>query len=220
MALAARMQRALERGALEDGISTQHGDHDEGGDAAAHLAAIDEVMRAAEREETWPRFINVLRARGPELRERMLRLVDSSAPTREREARARQRLLLARLADVGLGEEQQSLVDHAQYVMGSARGFSYLLDEYDPEELTLVPEAREHVLAGENAVWMYTFALVLLGRVASGLVEVDRPSTELAVTLAVEAARDAGAHWSTALELLDEILDQARPRNVQCNEDW
>ncbi len=168
-------------------------------------------MRAAEREETWPRFINVLRARGPELREHILRLVDSSAPTREREARARQRLLLARLADVGLGEEQQGLVDHAQYVMGSARGFSYLLDEYAPEELILLPEAREHVLAGENAVWMYTFALVLLGRVASGLVEAHRPSTELAVTLAVEAARDAGAHWATALELLAEILDPSPP---------
>jgi hypothetical protein len=51
---------------------------------------------------------------------------------------------------------------------------------------------------------MYTFALVMLGRVASRPAMVAHSSTELAVTLAVEASRDTCAHWATALELLAE----------------
>jgi hypothetical protein len=198
------MQRALERGALEEGISERHADGGDGGETAACMVAIDDVLRAAEREESWPRFITVLRARGPELRERMLRLVDLGCRPREEGGRLRRRSLLVRLADVGLGEEPRDLLGHAQRVMGRARGLSYLLDEYDPDEVLLFPRAREHALEGENAAWMYTFALVLLYRVASGSIEVERASTEFAVTLAVEAARDAGAHWATALGILAE----------------
>lgn len=72
-------------------------------------------------------------------------------------------------------------------------------------------------LEGENAAWMHTFALVLLTRVAAGETSVERPSTEFAVTLAVEAARDAYAHWATALELLaeDEVagIDPSPPED-------
>lgn len=86
--------------------------------------------------------------------------------------------------------------------MAQARGVGYLLDERDPDDVPRFPNVREHALQGENAAWMHTFARVLLVRVAAGVTAIERPSTEFAVTLAAEAARDAYAHWATALELL------------------
>lgn len=204
MATAARMHGALERGALEGSFSTRRVEDGDGGEDAAHLAAIAEVVSAVEREESWPRFINVLRARGPELRERILRLVALGSRSSEMGTRLRRRSLSARLADVGLGEEARSLLEHAQRVMVRGRGLWYLLEEYDPNDLLLFPRAREHALEGENAAWMYVFALMLLCRVALCSTKVELPSTEFAITLAVEAARDAGAHWATALEFLVE----------------
>ena len=197
MATAARMQTSLERGAPEDGRSAQHDR-----EAAADSAAIDEVMRAAEREESWPQFIGVLRARGPELRERMLRLDDpSDRSARDGEARSLRRPLLARLADAGLAEESLERLDHARRVMARARGLWRSLESARPLPC---PRAHEHAREGESAAWMHAFALLLLDRVAGGATAIARPSTELAVMLAVETARDASAHWATALELLAE----------------
>lgn len=146
MVTAARMQRSFERGALDASLTVPRVGNSGGDEVAAHAFAIDEVMRAVEREESWPRFISAW----------------------------------------------------------------YLLDEQDPDDLLRLPQVREHVLQGENAAWMHTFALLLLARVAADTSLVARPSTELAVTLAVEAARDAAAHWATALELLAEEDDAAR----------
>jgi hypothetical protein len=204
MATAARMHGALERVALEGTFSRRLNDVD-GGEEATCLAAINDVISAVEREETWPRFINVLRARGPELREWMLRLVDAAAPLHERPPRSlRRSSLLARLAEAGLGEESLGLVDHAQRMTASARGLWYLFEEEDPDHVRSLPQASEHAREGEKAAWMYTFALVILGRAAYSPATVAHPSTELAVILAVEASRDTCAHWATALELLAE----------------
>lgn len=210
MVTAARMQRTFERGALDASLTVPRVGDSGCDEVAAHAFAIDEVMRAVEREESWPRFINVLRARGPELRDHVLGLVEASAHTREAGSRSHRRSPLARLADVGLGEELRDLLGHAQRVMTRGRSAWYLLDEQDPADLLRLPQVREHVLQGENAAWMHTFALLLLARVAADTSVVARPSTELAVTLAVEAARDAAAHWATALELLAEDDDAAR----------
>lgn len=217
MVTAARMQRSLERGVLEASLSMPCVHDGVGHQAQARIAVIDDVMRGVEREESWPRFINVLRARGPELREHMLGLVETSARPRKAGARSRQRSLSARLAHAGLGEQPCELLDHAQRVMARARGAWYLLDEQEPDDVLRIPQVREHVLEGENAAWMHTFALALLGRVAAGVSLVAQPSTELSVTLAVEAARDAAAHWTTALELLaedDAVLLTDPPRGA------
>jgi hypothetical protein len=199
MNTAARTHGAVERVALDGSFSSK--DLDDGRETAAHIAAIDEVMGLAEREESWPRFINVLRAHGSELREHMLRLVAVDSP-RERPAHSR-RHLLDRLALGGVGEESLALVDHAQRMMARARGLWYLLEEEETHVRSL-PQVCEHACEGEKATWMYTFALVLLGRAAIDATGTTRPSTELAVTLAVESSRDACAHWATALELLAE----------------
>jgi hypothetical protein len=191
------MQHPLEASFLERRVT-------DAGEAAACLAAIDEAMQSAERETTWPRFINVLRARGPAIRERMLELVALVAEHDSGEPRPRRRSLVARLADVGLDEDQRGLVDHARRTIASARGFWYLLNEQGFDHAPLTPEASEHAIEGEKAAWMYAFAIALLCRVASGEASVEQPSTELAIDLAVDSARDAYAHWATALELSTE----------------
>ncbi len=198
MTTAACMQRPLESSFLERRV-------DNAGEAAACLAAIDDAMGLAERETTWPRFINVLRARGPEVRERMLRLVALiPSPPKGREARLRRRSLLARLADMGLDEDQRGMVSHARRMIGGARGVWYMLNEQGFDHAPLTPEASEHAIEGEKAAWMYTFAIALLCRLASGEASAEQPSTEFAITLAVDSARDAYAHWATALELSAE----------------
>jgi hypothetical protein len=202
MATAARTHGTVERIALDGSFSSKRRDDGDGRETAEHIAAIDEIMATAEHEESWPRFINVLRARGSELRERMLGLVATVGSSRERPARSLCLPLLDRLAQAGVGEESLELVDHAQRMMARARGLWYLLEEEETGHVRSLPEVCEHACEGEKATWMYTFALVLLGRAALDATAVARPSTELAVTLAVESSRDACAHWATALELL------------------
>jgi hypothetical protein len=200
MTTAACIQRPLEASFLERRV----GDADE---TAACLAAIDEAMRSAERETTWPRFINVLRTRGPAIRERMLELVALVADHDSGEPRPRRRSLVARLADAGLDEDQRGLVSHARRMIGGARGVWYLLNEQGFDHAPLTPEASKHAIEGEKAAWMYTFAIALLCRVASGEASAEQPSTEFAITLAVDSGRDANAHWATALELSAEDED-------------
>jgi hypothetical protein len=204
MNTAARIQRPLEDSFLERRV-----DNGGDGDTVACLTAIDEVMRMAERETSWPCFINVLRARGPELREHMLRLVDLCSGHDEGRARRRRRLLRARLAEVGLDEEQREYVAHAQRSIVHARDVWRLLSEQGLDQAPPTPQVSEHVIEGEKAAWMYAFATVLLCRVAAGEASVEQPSTEFAMDLAVDSARDAYAHWATALQICDDDDDDA-----------
>ncbi len=95
--------------------------------------------------------------------------------------------------------------------MAEARSLSSLLDEHEQASVLRLPRVREHVRQGEEAAWMHTFALLLLARVASGTTALERASTEFSLTLAVEAAYDAYAHWATALEQLGDPSESSPP---------
>lgn len=163
-------------------------------DAAAHLAAIDDAMRAAEAATSWPRFVTVLRACGPGLREHLLELL-AHLPDHVPTIRPP---LSRRLQAAGMSDELREQVAHAERTLERARGIGHLLSATRNDE----PEAAaEHEREGDKAAWMHAFATILLHRVASGQATLEQPSTGFAVTLAVDAARDAYAHWATALEL-------------------
>lgn len=202
MTTAACMRRPLEDRFLEHGGD----DHDEERGISTQgraIAAIDHAMTSAEHATSWPRFITVLRACGAELRERLLELFEPEAQLQvQLQAQAPplrlRRSLLARLGDAGLSDELREQVAHANRTLERARGLWQQLRHTDT---SLDPRAHEHEVEGDKAEWMHVFATILLCRVASGQASVTQPSTDFAVTLAVDSAREAYAHWATALEL-------------------
>lgn len=101
-------------------------------------------------------------------------------------------------ACVFCNEEQRELLAHAKRMFEGALDLRRLLSGKAGRDAH--ETAAEHEREGDKAAWMHAFA-ILLHRVAESDASFGQSSTGFAVALAVEGARDAYAHWATALEL-------------------
>lgn len=160
-------------------------------DAAAHAHSIITEALAA---SSWPQFLQILRHRGPELRAALVQLVGVTSGSDGGQAAADARATLAdRLRVAGMPDARADLVEHAQRMADRAHALHHMLQH---RELV----TGEHVASGDQAMWMFTFARLILALAAEAPERAAAESTRFAVQLAVDEARLAYAHWATALE--------------------
>ncbi len=161
-------------------------------EAEGYFRAIEEVMAEAAQARSAPHFQTVLRHRGPDLRDTMMRLSENRLPDEE-ETRPS---LLSRLHRLGMSGDRLEWLAHAERTIERAHAVGHLLEH---RSHVRAPHRHEH--EAEQANWMFVFATIFLHRAAAGYSSIEDPSAGFAVELAVESARDAYAHWATALEL-------------------
>lgn len=199
------MNNACRRAPLEHAFETR----DDNGDNDDLFGDVRAVLLSALQAPLWPAFVTMLRARGPELREKIGRIIEreTKRETKRVDDGAERSFVEDRLTAIGISEADVSYWEHAVRMIERA---DELCDAFHEQpEHAVSGEERHHVSEADKAWWMYTFARVAVLLVAFGDAPRDSAGFQNVLRLAVESARDAYAHWSVALRLAEGATDAA-----------